>query len=152
MNEDHSIRPARLDEVERLGRIEAGASGLFAGTDVCADLNGLIYDPDELAQLIDQGQVWAASFEDDIPVGFVILLKMEDVLHDEELDVLPEFGRRGIGTALLKHACRWAIENGFSTAILSTFRDIPWNAPFYHKHGFRIFGPREFTPWIRTMR
>jgi 4-diphosphocytidyl-2-C-methyl-D-erythritol kinase len=152
MNEDHSIRPARLDEVERLGSIEAGASELFAGTDVCADLNGSIYNPGELAELIEQGQVWVACFGDDVAVGFVIVLKMDDVLHIEELDVLPEFGRRGIGTALLEHACRWAAENGFSAATLSTFRDIPWNAPFYHKHGFRILEPREFTPWICTMR
>lgn len=129
MNAGFSIRLARPDEVERLGEIEARACDLFAGTDVFADLNGEIYDPGELAELIEQDQVWVASLEDDVPVGFVILVMFDDILHVEELDVLPQFGRRGIGASLLEHACRWAGENGFKAATLSTFRDVPWNAP-----------------------
>jgi 4-diphosphocytidyl-2-C-methyl-D-erythritol kinase len=152
MIETFRIRRARSSEVERLGEIESRASDLFTGTEVFADLNGQIYDPDELAELIEQGQVWVACFDDNIPVGFVIVLKFGTILHIEELDVMPEFGQRGIGTALLKHACHWAGEDGFSAVTLSTFGDIPWNAPFYHKHGFRVLEPHEFTPWIHTMR
>ena len=85
-------------------------------------------------------------------VGFVIALKMDDVLHVEELDVLPEFGRRGIGTALLEHVCNWAASNGISSATLSTFREVPWNAPFYLKHGFRILEPHEYTSNLLTVR
>jgi GNAT superfamily N-acetyltransferase len=148
-----SIRLARRDEVERLGTIERTASELFAGAHVSADLNGSIYDPDDLELLIEKGQVWIASLDDDdVAVGFVIALKMDDVLHVEELDVLPEFGRRGIGTALLEHVCSWAASNGISSATLSTFRDVPWNAPFYLKHGFRILEPHEYTSNLLTVR
>jgi len=152
MNAAATIRLARLDEVARLGMIERTACELFEGTDVYADLNGLIYDPAELAELIEQGQVWVACFDDDVPIGFVIVLKMDDVLHVDELDVLSEFGNRGIGTALLEHACQWAVANGFSVATLSTFREVPWNAPFYQKHGFCIVEPGEFTPGMIKMR
>jgi 4-diphosphocytidyl-2-C-methyl-D-erythritol kinase len=152
VNESFSIRLARRDEVELLGMIERTAGELFAGTDVAADLNGSIFDPDELAELIELGQVWVACFDDDLPVGFVIVLEYGDVLHIEELDVLPEFGRRGIGTALLEHVCSWAASNGFSAATLSTFREVRWNAPFYVKHGFRVLDPHELTPWMNTMR
>ena len=27
---------------------------------------------------------------------------------------------------------------------MSTFRDVPWNGPFYKKHGFRELRPAEF--------
>ena len=147
-----SIRLARAGELGRLGEIESRASDLFEGTDVFADLNGEIYDPQELTELIAKGQVWVACLEDDEPVGFVILLPIDGVIHVEELDVLPEFGRRGIGAALLEHSCRWAIENDFTAATLSTFRDVPWNAPFYSRYGFGILEPAEFTPWMMRLR
>ena len=152
MNESFSIRLARRDEVERLGMIERTAGDLFAGTDIAADLNGSTFDPDDLAELIELGQVWVACFDDDLPVGFVIVLKFGDVRHIEEVDVLPEFGQRGIGTALLEHVCSWAASNGFLAATLSTFRDVPWNAPFYLKHGFRILAPHEYTSYVVSMQ
>ena len=152
MSSGFSIRIARSDELERLGEIESRACDLFEGTEVFPDLNGEIFDPKELAELIRQGQVWVACFYDDIPVGFVIVLTVDNVLHIDELDVLPEFGRRGIGAALLEHVCDRAAANGFVAATLSTFRDIPWNAPFYSKHGFQILEPAEFTPWMMRLR
>lgn len=35
---------------------------------------------------------------------------------------------------------------------LSTFRDVPWNAPFYSKNGFRALSPSEWTPTMRAIR
>jgi hypothetical protein len=35
---------------------------------------------------------------------------------------------------------------------LSTFRDVPWNGPFYRKHGFRDLQPSEWTPSLRAIR
>lgn len=152
MKASATIRLARSDEVERLGMIERTAGDLFAGTAVYADLNGSIFNPVELAELIELGQVWVACIDSDAPVGFVILLKFAETLHIEELDVLPQFGRQGIGSALLEHACQWASGQGFSAATLSTFRDIPWNASFYLKHGFRVLQPHELTLWMHKMR
>jgi hypothetical protein len=35
---------------------------------------------------------------------------------------------------------------------LSTFRDVPWNGPFYRNHGFRDLEPAEWTPGMRAIR
>jgi hypothetical protein len=35
---------------------------------------------------------------------------------------------------------------------LSTFRDIPWNAPFYAKLGFRILDESELTEGFQQIR
>lgn len=148
MTGSYSIRLARREEVARLGEIEAAAAELFVDTPVHTDLRGAVFDAEDLAALIDLGQVWVACYQDEVPVGFIIVVKVDDTLHIEELDVLPGFGRRGIGLALLEHACRWGIEAGFNAATLSTFRDVPWNAPFYLKHGFQILEPEELTEWM----
>jgi 4-diphosphocytidyl-2-C-methyl-D-erythritol kinase len=55
-----------------------------------------------------------------------------------ELDVLPDYSRRGIGGALLERACEWARAAGYRRVDLGTLPDVPWNMPFYAKHGFAV--------------
>ncbi|MGH8026543.1 MAG: GNAT family N-acetyltransferase [Pseudoxanthomonas sp.] len=68
--------------------------------------------------------------------GFALCGGIDGHAHLFEMDVLPEYGRRGIGSALLESACSEAAARGFSAMTLTTLRDVPWNAPFYAKRGF----------------
>ena len=69
-------------------------------------------------------------------VGFVSVELLDDEAHIAQLSVLPELGRRGIGRALLDEAIHWAEGQGLEGVTLTTFRDVPWNAPFYSTVGF----------------
>jgi GNAT superfamily N-acetyltransferase len=69
-------------------------------------------------------------------VGFALCGEIDGGAHLFEMDVVPEHGRRGIGSALLESVCREAVERGFSAMTLTTLRDVPWNAPFYAGRGF----------------
>lgn len=147
------IRDARLDELERLADIEREAGAIFEETEIAGLLNGETIPADELAQMIGEGAVWvAATTENDSAVGFVVLTKLGSNAHIDEIDVLPAFGKLGIGTALLEHACGRAAELGFPAVTLSTFRDIPWNAPFYQKHGFEIVAESDHTDEMKLLR
>ena len=69
------------------------------------------------------------------------------------MDVLPAHGRRGLGTLLLAQVCKWAEAQGHPAFdSLSTFRDVPWNGPFYSKIGFRTLQPSEWTSGMRAIR
>ncbi len=70
------------------------------------------------------------------PVGFVWLELVCGQAHVEELAVRIHHGRRGLGRALLEVACEWAEAAGYSSITLCTFRDVPWNGPFYRSAGF----------------
>jgi molybdopterin-guanine dinucleotide biosynthesis protein A len=61
-------------------------------------------------------------------VGFAWLEHPDGRWHLEQLSVDPEVGRRGIGTALLRDLP--------ADLTLTTYADVPWNAPFYARHGF----------------
>jgi predicted N-acetyltransferase YhbS len=52
------------------------------------------------------------------------------------LSVAAEHQRRGIGGALLRRAVEHAWQAGYAAVILNTYRDIPWNGPFYARRGF----------------
>lgn len=69
-------------------------------------------------------------------VGFALCGEIDGHAHLLEMDVIPEYGRRGVGSALLESVCNEAVVRGFSTMTLTTLRDVPWNAPFYAARGF----------------
>ncbi|MEN6538945.1 MAG: GNAT family N-acetyltransferase [Mizugakiibacter sp.] len=107
---------------------------------------------DELARLIGLGQAWVACMGDDVAVGMAIASVREGAAYLEEMDVLRAHGRRGLGGRLLEHVCAWARMRGQPAVTLSTFRDVPWNGPFYRQRGFRELHPAEWTPGMRAIR
>lgn len=148
----YRIRRARPDEVPRLRAIEDAAGAMFSGLGLVDEALDVSFPLDELARLVGMGLVWVACPEDDVPVGVVIASVREGAVYIEELDVLPEHGRRGLGARLLEWACTWARTHGHPAVTLSTFRDVPWNGPFYRRHGFRDLRPVEWTPGMRAIR
>ncbi|MEO8855602.1 MAG: 4-(cytidine 5'-diphospho)-2-C-methyl-D-erythritol kinase, partial [Burkholderiaceae bacterium] len=135
-----AIERAEPGQVEALCAIERQAVQLFRGHPAWASYAALSIPPELLLQAISRGLVWVSRDEAGEPVGFVWLdTELESgVVGIAEIDVLPEFGQRGIGAALLEHACAWASAAGYRRVDLGTLADVPWNAPFYGKHGFAM--------------
>jgi GNAT superfamily N-acetyltransferase len=148
----YRIRLARAEEVARLQAIEDETATLFSGLRLIDEALDMSFPLEELDRLIDIGQVWVACLDDDSPVGMVIAAVREGAVYIEEMDVLPAYSGRGLGTRLLATVCAWAQAAGYPTVTLSTFRDVPWNGPFYRKHGFRDLRPSEWTPSLRAIR
>lgn len=150
--DSYRVRPARPDEVARLRQIEDEAGTLFDGLGLIDASLDVSFPLDDLARLIDAGQVWVACLENGLPVGMVIASVQEGGVYVEEMDVLPTHGRRGLGARLLKSVIAWARAQGHTAVTLSTFRDVPWNGPFYRKHSFRDLLPVEWTGHMRAIR
>jgi GNAT superfamily N-acetyltransferase len=89
--------------------------------------------------------LWVAVDRENRPVGFALGGVVGQNAHLDELDVLPDHGRRGLGRALVEAACDWAREAGYRAITLNTLSHIPWNGPFYERLGFRILAPAELT-------
>jgi GNAT superfamily N-acetyltransferase len=77
----------------------------------------------------------------DPPVGLCRIDALAGGAHVEQLSVHPDHAGRGIGRTLLRAACDWAREAGYGDLTLATYRDVPWNAPFYASEGFMEVGP-----------
>jgi GNAT superfamily N-acetyltransferase len=85
-------------------------------------------------------------------VGFALLDRVGGIPHLEEVDVEPEFGRRGIGRLLVLASCDWARAQGSDRITLSTFRDVAWNAPFYARLGFDEIPEADLSVALRRLR
>jgi GNAT superfamily N-acetyltransferase len=152
MNE-FRIRPARPDEVTRVREIEDEAGTMFSGLGLMDSALDASCPLDDVVRLIALGQVWVACREDDdFPVGMAITSVQDDAVYIEEMDVVPAYGRRGLGGRMLARVCDWAQAHGYTAVTLSTFRDVEWNGPFYRKHGFRDLSPDAWTPRMRAIR
>lgn len=133
-----SIEPAEPSQLEALCAIERRAVQLFRGHAAWPFYAQMAIPSALLLQAISRGLVWVALGEDVSPVGFVWLDTDlgESAIGIAELNVDPAHGRRGIGAALLEHACDWARSSGYRRMDLGTLADVRWNAPFYGRHGF----------------
>jgi len=145
-----SIRLARADELTRVQEIERAAGALFECQPVTLD-DGEPTELSELEEAWQGGQLFVATDEDDRVVGFAMLGEVGGHAHLWELDVHPDHGRRGIGRALLEHACQAAAEEGYRRIALTTFVDVPWNAPFYRRAGFFELRGEAIGPALREL-
>ena len=118
--------------------IERQASQRFQGTPEA----WIAADPPAPAALLadrrDAGGLWVATLEGDRPVAAIRFRPLDDNLYIEQLDVLPAHAGRRLGAALLDRAEILAREAGLGALLLSTFRDVPWNAPWYRRIGFEV--------------
>ncbi|HEX9732447.1 MAG TPA: GNAT family N-acetyltransferase [Thermoanaerobaculia bacterium] len=144
----YRIRPARRRELALLPAIEREAGRRFQEI---LELDAVPEDltpPEELDAAHARGLVWVAEAPGGELAGFAYGAAVDGALHLEEVDVLPTHGRRGLGTALVRAACRDAAAAGFAAVTLATFRNVPWNAPWYARLGFRVVPPAELSPGL----
>ncbi len=80
--------------------------------------------------------VLVAVGPDGEPVGFAAAVPVDRFLHLAELSVDPNHGRIGVGRALVGAIVALARERGLAGVTLTTFRAVPFNAPFYVRLGF----------------
>lgn len=142
------IRPAREIDLAELPRIELSAAQKFVGRNVPAHLLTDVATAEAYRPHLLAGTLWVAD-ENGAPVAFLAALAEGDRLHVDELDVRQDRQGRGLGRRLLDHAAQWARENGLRRMSLTTFRSIPWNAPFYASVGFREWPEAEAPATVR---
>jgi GNAT superfamily N-acetyltransferase len=130
--------------------IERAACGLFLEIESTAGLPLVVTPLEKFYEAARRGLLWVALSDEGTPVGFALVELFGEAAHLEELDVQPQCGRRGVGTALVRAVCEWAAAQGIPAVTLCTFRDVPWNAPFYARLGFKILPPEEWSPPLRA--
>jgi GNAT superfamily N-acetyltransferase len=148
----YAIRSAQIEELPQLATIEQAAAVRFRETPYVFLADGEPLPIEFIQQRFQAGQVWVAVDQDDIVIGFAITREVDRTLYLQEIDIAPEHGQQGIGRALIETVQVWGKRSGFAVMSLSTFRDLPWNAPFYAKLGFRILDAAELTPGFQQVR
>ncbi len=132
----YRLRAATAADFAQLNHIEQAAARIFPPGFLPA---GVLTDKlpfGVLEQARQQNGLWVIQHTDGTPVGYVVLECIGALTLLAQIDVHPAHGRKGLGAALVNHALAQAQARGVSEVWLTTFSNVPWNAPFYQKLGF----------------
>jgi GNAT superfamily N-acetyltransferase len=140
------IRAARPPDYRKLADIERRAGERFRDVGLPDIADADPYDTDEL---VSADALFIATDERDEPVGYAMVELVDGHAHLGQLSVVPERGGEGIGTELLDAVAGWARGQGHHEVTLTTFRDVPFNAPYYEKRGYEVVPE---TAWSAELR
>jgi len=145
------IRPARMEDAEALPAVERSAGALFR------TLPGLAWIADDVVLSVEEhrpaiaaGTSWVAETAAG-PAGFLSARRMPTSLYLAELSVRRECQGRGLGRRLIGAAAEYARSREVPSLTLTTFRAVPWNAPFYARLGFVVIGDDALEPWLAAI-
>lgn len=146
------IRLARPDDLVLLPDLERAAGQCFRDLGM-----GAIADDDPLSvpalfAYLREGRAWVATDDVDKPVAYLLVEVVDAAAHIEQVSVDPGHARHGLGRALIDTADAWAAGLELSALTLTTFTDVPWNAPYYTRLGFAAVAEGELTPGLRRIR
>ena len=132
----YNITQALPHQFAAIQAIERAANQLYPVADLPAPFRNDTLSLAVLQEAQQARRLWVAQYTDGTLVGFALADAYPQHAHLREVDVLPDFSRRGIGTALVQTVVAWARTKGYPTLTLTTFHHLPWNAPFYQRLGF----------------
>jgi ribosomal protein S18 acetylase RimI-like enzyme len=148
------LRLAARDELGQAIAIDEAALEVYAAAGLVislADDHPFVRAEQESWRRALEGQGVYFAMVDGVRAGFYALGRIDGQGHLEQLSVRPQYGRKGLGSSLLEHACELARARGEREVWLTTYAHMPWNRPFYERHGFRVAEARAWGEGIRAV-
>jgi len=133
------IRPTLDQDIQWLPGVERSAAQAFAAWPALAWLaQGDVMDCEAHRAFVDAGGSWVVEDLDGCILGFACARLEAQALHLHEVSVRLEAQGQGVGRKLLLQVADAARQVGARELTLTTFADVPWNAPFYARLGFEV--------------
>ena len=147
-----NFRAADKSDAEALSAIEENASIVFkqlGGAYAQIDLSAL--SPSFYEEAIAQNQIiWLVELRGE-PVGFLRAKPIDDLLYCAELSVLKHHHGKGLGEKLINHFWQFAKNEGFAGIAGITFKNVPWNGPYYLRQGFEYWNSDQIGPELKAI-
>src|SRR5699024_1681600 len=132
--------------------IEISAGDAFRDIDMAAIAHD---DPPTLEsylEAVELRHLWVIDDDDETTMAYIWAFELDGGLHIEHASVTATHADRGMGRAHIEHAGGLARERGAPCLTLTTFAQVPWNAPYYERIGFRTLAENELSPGLRAIR
>lgn len=138
------VRRALEADLARLVVIEAEAGQRFhsVGMPLVAR-----HAPDSagLQTALCMQRLWVAQVGPRV-VGYVAATGLDGLAHVAQVSVEQASAGRGIGRRLMEVVEASGRDSGCPATTLTTFHDVPWNAPYYRRLGYRVMTGDEVGP------
>lgn len=147
-----TLCPTTVEHIDVLPDIERSAARLFSTLPAFAWIaDAPVQDRHQHRARADSGNSWVACHHQQ-PVGFILTEPLDDALFIVELSVCQSWQGKGIGGWLIDTVADSARQRGMRALTLTTFLQVPWNAPYYARRGFKVTEDAAMTPALREKR
>jgi GNAT superfamily N-acetyltransferase len=146
------LRPATSQELASLPAIEMASARRFQDSMHPGAADGQPISEGLHARWLAHDGVWVAESPRGELAGFVDWIPMARDMFVVELDVHPDHAGKRLGSQLLDAIGRFGSRLGFERMVLRTFRDVPWNEPYYRKLGFEPLAREEEHSELANVR
>lgn len=148
----YRLRAAQTSDLADLQKVDLAASRLFEPTGLIHEVGGPVPIPGEvLASGLSSDLLFVTTDPFGAAVGFSLARVKGNDLYLDQISVDPAHGKRGLGAALLTRIIEEADTRRLKGVILSTFRDLEWNGPFYRKFGFVELPRSKVKRWMKDL-
>jgi ribosomal protein S18 acetylase RimI-like enzyme len=144
------IRPATSEDFAALKAVELASFETLRGAGA-VDGNPSASSDEELQQYLDNRLLLVGCDPEGNVVGYCGGYVTEDFLHIGEMDVHPDWQRKGLGRRLLTMLINEGRARKLAGATLTTDRFAPFNAPFYATLGFRLVEKEGNLPRLKKI-
>ncbi|MXN63252.1 GNAT family N-acetyltransferase [Kocuria rhizophila] len=142
-----SIRSAVPADVLSLPAIEVAAGEAFRSIGMPEVADDPLPDVEELIRHASDGRVWVATVDNQI-VAYALSMVRDESAHLEQVSVHPDHAGQRIGADLIDAVASWARDRGDKRLTLTTFANVPWNAPYYRRLGFQALPDDALGPQL----
>jgi GNAT superfamily N-acetyltransferase len=146
------VRAARREDLLAVRELERAAGAAFRDLGMAAVADDEPLTISVLAAFQQDGRAWVITDHADRPVAYLLVDVVDGNAHVEQVSVHPDHARQGLGRMLLDTAAAWARQHGLAALTLTTYANVPWNAPYYERLGFRIMTEDQITEGLRRIR
>lgn len=146
------IRLASADDLPLLQKLEQAAGAPF----ILLGMNAVAHDDPPSLAILDtyqcHGRAWVSTDGGDHPMAYLLVDVVVDAAHVQQVSVHPRHAGHRLGSALLDTAETWAAQHYLESLTLTTFAEVPWNAPYYRRLGFQVLTEHELGEGLRRIR
>jgi GNAT superfamily N-acetyltransferase len=132
-----TVRPATPADLLPIATVGIDADLRFVDAGYPALADGATIPPDVAERAITEARLWVAELDGAV-VGWSYEGRLAGELCVGQVSVAVAAGQRGVGTTLLTALIDRARRAGEPSIVLNTQADVPFNAPWYTRHGFQV--------------
>lgn len=147
-----AIRPAASSDLPAIIEVEHRADAQFASVGLRVVLDAPQANVEDHAPAQVAGRLFVAVTDVGRVVGFARVDLVDGAPHIEQVSVHPEAAGRRVGARLMAACEQWAVAHGYDRATLCTYRDVPWNGPYYQRLGWTVLPDAELGAELRALR
>lgn len=131
-------------DLQRLVVVEVEAGQVFRTVGMTKVAEDVPQIPD-LREAAEAERLWVTEVGSEV-AGYIIADVLDGDAHVAQVSVAPAYAGRALGRAMIEFLEDWGRAAGCPATTLTTFRDVPWNGPYYLRLGYHVLRKEDIGP------